>query len=78
MNITICPKCSECYEEVSEEEANNPDRMCSKCFKLIKIIGNSKFETMRNNAAGNNRTIHEETIVLLYDYILYGKKYFKE
>jgi hypothetical protein len=30
--ITTCLKCARCYEEVSEEQANAPDRMCSSCW----------------------------------------------
>ena len=32
-NITVCPSCSLCYEEVSEEEANSPNRRCDDCFR---------------------------------------------
>ena len=31
-NITTCPKCGRCYEEVSEEMANSYERLCRPCF----------------------------------------------
>lgn len=33
MNITTCPKCGKCYEEVSEEMANSYERMCRACYE---------------------------------------------
>lgn len=30
-NITTCSKCGRSYEEISEEEANRPDRTCLAC-----------------------------------------------
>ena len=33
MPITTCPCCGKLYEEVSEEEANNPDRLCLNCYQ---------------------------------------------
>lgn len=31
-HITICPACGACYEEVSEERANHPGRLCGNCW----------------------------------------------
>lgn len=31
--ITTCPECKCCYEEQSEEEANNPLRLCYSCYE---------------------------------------------
>jgi hypothetical protein len=31
--ITTCSKCGRCYQEISEEEANAPDRKCANCFQ---------------------------------------------
>lgn len=30
--ITTCTKCGSLYEESSEEQANAPDRECTKCY----------------------------------------------
>lgn len=30
-HTTICPQCGSCYDEVSEEEANSPERLCLLC-----------------------------------------------
>lgn len=32
-NITTCPECGELYEAGSEEQANEPDRRCHRCWK---------------------------------------------
>ncbi|MCC6352788.1 MAG: hypothetical protein IT577_02815 [Verrucomicrobiae bacterium] len=29
---TTCPQCGSCYDESSDEQANSPDRLCSKCW----------------------------------------------
>jgi predicted nucleic acid-binding Zn-ribbon protein len=31
-HTTICTSCSRCYEEVSEELANAPERECGSCW----------------------------------------------
>ena len=31
-NITTCTECGKCYEEVSEESANQPKRECPECW----------------------------------------------
>lgn len=33
-HTTTCPRCGSCYEESSEEAANSPDRMCSRCWSI--------------------------------------------
>jgi len=78
MGTTVCPKCSECYEEFSEEEANSPDRSCLKCFKLIKIVGDAGFEKIRRDADRQGLSVHDRTALILYDYIIHGKKFFNE
>jgi predicted nucleic acid-binding Zn-ribbon protein len=30
--ITACSKCGRCYEAGSEEQANEPDRLCPTCW----------------------------------------------
>jgi lipopolysaccharide biosynthesis regulator YciM len=30
--ITTCSWCGTCYEEISEEAANDPQRLCMTCF----------------------------------------------
>lgn len=32
-NVTVCPLCGDCYAERSREEADRPDRMCSRCWQ---------------------------------------------
>lgn len=34
MSITTCTGCGKLYEEQSEEEANNPNRLCLPCFSI--------------------------------------------
>jgi len=31
-NTTTCSQCGEAYEEISEEEANAPGRLCGRCW----------------------------------------------
>jgi len=31
--ITTCSRCGDLYEESSEESANDPERLCSICFR---------------------------------------------
>ncbi len=31
--ITTCGNCGRCYEEVSEEQANTPWRLCGACWR---------------------------------------------
>ena len=33
-HITVCPECGKGYEESSEEEANNPNRLCRECYEF--------------------------------------------
>ena len=37
-NITTCSKCGKCYEESSEERANEPDRLCHECYSKEHIF----------------------------------------
>ena len=30
--ITTCTHCGNCYESISEEDANDPNRLCLPCF----------------------------------------------
>jgi hypothetical protein len=32
-HITICPACGDCYQEFSEEAANDPRRLCWPCWQ---------------------------------------------
>lgn len=48
----ICPLCGDCYQESSEENANRPDRMCSRCWTAqAKVVEASRepftFEALR-------------------------------
>jgi len=36
-NMTTCPGCGAAYEEISEEEANHPDRRCYACWRARRI-----------------------------------------
>ena len=34
-NITTCPRCGSLYQESSEEMANSPSRICTRCAEFI-------------------------------------------
>lgn len=34
-NITTCTRCGKCYEETSEERANEAERLCAECFNVV-------------------------------------------
>jgi predicted Zn-ribbon and HTH transcriptional regulator len=33
-NVTTCSECGHAFEAGSEEQANEPDRLCPKCERL--------------------------------------------
>jgi hypothetical protein len=38
-HITTCTSCLNCYEESSEEYANDPNRVCVGCYRKKNIFG---------------------------------------
>jgi hypothetical protein len=36
--ITTCTKCSQLYEAGSEEQANEPVRLCARCTSLAELL----------------------------------------
>jgi hypothetical protein len=37
--IATCPKCTHLYEAASEEQANDPVRLCRRCAALAELLG---------------------------------------
>jgi hypothetical protein len=36
-NITTCPECGDLYEAGSEEQANEPGRLCRRCWAALVL-----------------------------------------
>jgi hypothetical protein len=72
-NITGCPLCGLCYEESSREEADNPNRMCTSCWRSRSHTGTthkvppSPLELMeRGFVHPNTRVVLHDVLVALY------------
>jgi hypothetical protein len=39
--ITVCPACGGCYEEQSQAEADNPNRLCTQCWRSRTQAGST-------------------------------------
>jgi hypothetical protein len=37
-NITTCPECGSLYEAGSEEQANEPGRLCRRCWAALAPV----------------------------------------
>jgi hypothetical protein len=42
-HITTCTDCGKCYQEYSEEFANEPNRVCRACYKEREVFGPFKY-----------------------------------
>lgn len=36
--ITTCGSCGKAYEAGSEEQANEPNRLCTECYQAAKVV----------------------------------------
>lgn len=54
MSITTCPRCGTLYDESSNEEANNPDRYCHKCWLAAVNFGADDMDRQRDQGAKRN------------------------
>ena len=46
-HITTCPRCGACYEESSEEHANDPRRLCPDCCDIVADEPNDRGDRER-------------------------------